>query len=258
MYIPSYWRVCYHMYDIQTNKLNYTKISSILDVTLCCLIRPPVVSKESIVFNCKVSRPKVHRPFNLEEDSKKFFRNARHHLSSDAASHRRRLDHQLHSCENLKTLLKSFITRSNIKRHWIRRRYIRGGPIQIFKRHWNGWAYCVKVNHVRSFSITRQVFDGVYLWEISGVFPWRLLLTLFYYIGQCPIPEIYFQRMAFLDLAVFPPSVDCHSTHRFIMRSDASRGPRRLIIRELFLNIVQINISRPIMTGKFTGDDHCH
>jgi len=91
------------------------KESSILDARLCCLISPPDVSKESIAFNCKVLRPKIHGPCNLEEDSDKLLRNARHQLSSDAASHRRRLDHHLHSCENLKTLLKGFI--SNIKRH---------------------------------------------------------------------------------------------------------------------------------------------
>jgi len=90
------------------------KESSFLDVTLCCLISPPDVSKERIAFNCKVSRQKVHGPSNLEEDGK-FLRNARHHLCSEAASHRRRLEHQLHSCDNLETLLKGFI--SNIKRH---------------------------------------------------------------------------------------------------------------------------------------------
>ena len=67
---------------------------------------------------------------------------------------------------------------------------------------------------------------------------WRLSLKaithfIFYYIGQGPIPEIYFQHMTFLDLAVFPPSGDCHPTHRFIERSDAIHGPWRLIIQSV-------------------------
>jgi hypothetical protein len=68
--------------------------------------------------------------------------------------------------------------------------------------------------------------------------------------------EIYFLHTIFWGLAVFLPPCDCHSTDRFVMLSDPNRGPRRLIIRVLVLNNVQININRPIMKGNLTEDDY--
>jgi hypothetical protein len=67
---------------------------------------------------------------------------------------------------------------------------------------------------------------------------------------------MYFLHTIFWDLAVFPPPGDCHSTDRSIMRSDANRGPTRLIIRVSVLSKVQININRPIMKGNLTEDGY--